>query len=161
MECYWAVKIKRHKTHSHKLIRLEKINGRRNMRSLQEWKPHYAYRYIFQMNNNQSGVLSYVCDCRLNNNNHPNEFHFLPLIASTVSACAGLLFEVASNSSIKLNAFFWSTRDASREMYSFELRTNIVYDIFNLFVGEYRLLLKYALAAGERKKSCSILYLCW
>lgn len=28
-----------------------------------------------------------------------------------------------------------------------------------LFVGEYRLLLKYAIAAGERKKSCSIVYM--
>lgn len=92
--------------------------------------------------NNKCGVLSFVW--LSHEQYHPNEFYFLPLIASIPSSLE-LLSEVASYSSIKLNAFFLEhSSRVSRKIYSFELCSNIVYDIFNLFVGDYRPWLKYA-----------------
>lgn len=45
----------------------------------------------------------------------------------------------------KIKCFFLEhSSRVSRKIYSFELCSNIVYDIFNLFVGDYRPWLKYA-----------------
>lgn len=81
VECHWAMKIKRHKTHSHKLIRLEKINGRRSNAPCRNKTP-IMHIWIFQMNN-KCGVLSSVW--LSHEQYHSNEFYFLPLIASIPS----------------------------------------------------------------------------